>query len=311
MQLGLPYGVANHCGLPSERDAVALIRTALSCGIREVDTARAYGDAERRIGLALEIERGVGVDIVTKLDPMRELSANDPPRLAIEAASLSVQNSLRNLGREKLDVLLLHRADHREWWGGAIWRFLREERDEGRVGRIGVSVQSPAEALAVIGDPDVDHIQLPFNVLDHRWRESQFVEAARTRPDVVIHARSVLLQGLLIGISHAAWPRLHGKVDPKKVITVLSSLAGTLHRTGLVDLCTAFARAQGWIDGIIIGMESGNQLVANLECFCRPPLTASECAEVTRALPRCPENLLDPSRWPVIRADDPMVFGPG
>jgi aryl-alcohol dehydrogenase-like predicted oxidoreductase len=52
-QLGMPYGVANHCGLPSDADAAALLGAALMAGVRAFDTVRAYGASERRLGRAL------------------------------------------------------------------------------------------------------------------------------------------------------------------------------------------------------------------------------------------------------------------
>ncbi|MDP9263469.1 MAG: cytidylyltransferase, partial [Acidobacteriota bacterium] len=51
-QLGMPYGIANQQGMPSESDGFAIIRTAVASGVTSADTARGYGEAERRLGLA-------------------------------------------------------------------------------------------------------------------------------------------------------------------------------------------------------------------------------------------------------------------
>ena len=49
------------------------------------------------------------------------------------------------------------------------------------------------------------HIQLPFNLLDRRWKTAEFAAAAAARPDVTIHTRSTFLQGVLVsGIDR--WP---------------------------------------------------------------------------------------------------------
>src|SRR5262249_3027552 len=67
-QLGLRYGVANSAGMLADSEAISLVRAAIAGGIRTIDTARAYGDAERRIGLALQ-PGSPSTTIVTKLDP--------------------------------------------------------------------------------------------------------------------------------------------------------------------------------------------------------------------------------------------------
>jgi spore coat polysaccharide biosynthesis protein SpsF len=293
VQLGMPYGAANRSGMPSEADAVALIRNTISRGVRQIDTARAYGDAERRIGIAL-----AGADstatVVTKLDPMISLHRN--ARHAVATASESIEASRTALRRECLPVLLLHRAEHRLLWDGAVWQFLRDEQRRGRVGRLGISVQSPAEALAALSDPTVEHIQLPFNLLDHRWSDAGVIAALRRRPEVTVHARSVLLQGLLTADPLARWPLIDG-ISPGDLKATLFELAARFERSDVTDLAIAYVRAQDWIDGIVIGMETKEQLSSNLASFERPPLAIEGCNVIER-LPRLTETLLDPSLWP-------------
>ena len=49
-QWGLDYGITNSSGRISDSDLVGIVRLATDYGIRLVDTAPAYGDAERRLG---------------------------------------------------------------------------------------------------------------------------------------------------------------------------------------------------------------------------------------------------------------------
>ena len=146
-------------------------------------------------------------------------------------ARQSLEASRAALKRERLDALLVHRAWHREAWGGAVWKELIEQKEQGAIGRLGVSVGTPGEALAALADPHVDQIQLPFNLLDHRYGESGVIEAARRRPEVVIHVRSVLMQGLLGGSSQARWPAIDG-VDPPKILGALHECAQRCRRRG-------------------------------------------------------------------------------
>src|SRR5215475_14557030 len=59
VELGLDYGIASdgEARRPAESDARDLLHFALDCGINLIDTARAYGVAERIIGCALKDRR--------------------------------------------------------------------------------------------------------------------------------------------------------------------------------------------------------------------------------------------------------------
>ena len=294
-QLGLAYGVANRAGMPSEDDGIALVREALQSGIRGIDTARAYGDAERRIGLACP-PGSPAVPIVTKLDPLEHIPPEVAPEIAVNAARASLEASRAALLRHRVDTLLLHRAQHRTTWGGAVWDMLRSERDAGGIGNLGVSVQTPSEALAALDDRDVRHVQLPFNLLDRRWADAGVIDALRNRSDIVVHVRSVLLQGL-VDSPATRWPTIPG-LDPSQIVDHLQRLAGAFNRRSIIDVAVAFVRAHNWIDGIVIGMETREQLVSNIALFTQPALTADETSYAQATMPRLPIALLDPANWP-------------
>jgi aryl-alcohol dehydrogenase-like predicted oxidoreductase len=239
---------------------------------------------------------GRAARIVTKLGPLADLSGDALAEAAVAAADASFDQSLKALGRDSVEVLLLHRAEHRTAFGGAIWQRLKRHRDAGRIGKLGVSVQSPQEALAALDDADVEHIQLPFNLLDARWREAGVVEAARARPDVAVHARSIFLQGLLAANDASLWPETVG-VDADALTRMIAVLAYELERESPADLCLAYVRAQDFVRACVVGLETEAQLEENLRLFARPPLTAAECTCVEAAIPPLPGELLNPALW--------------
>ena len=65
-QLGMPYGAANRTGMLSDNEAVAILHAAVDAGVTCVDTARGYGESERRIGLAFRGLKGAPA-VVTKV----------------------------------------------------------------------------------------------------------------------------------------------------------------------------------------------------------------------------------------------------
>ena len=288
----MAYGAANRIGQPSAREAELILRSAASAGVQWIDTAAAYGSAEQRIGAALAGAKGAR--IVTKLAPLDEFDDASPSGAIRQAVVDSVRRSCTRLGADRLEVLLLHRAYHLTWRGGIVWNTLKELRDEGVIFDLGVSVYTPEEALAALDDPHVRHVQLPFNAIDWRWRSSGVIEGISRRPQVTIHARSALLQGLLAGDPGARWPQ---GIDRAELTASLMRLTRDLDRDSPADLCLAYVRAQAWIDGIVVGMETVSQLALNLALFARPPLTQDEIAFVDATLPRATERLLNPALW--------------
>jgi aryl-alcohol dehydrogenase-like predicted oxidoreductase len=294
VQLGLAYGAANRTGMPPREAALKLVKRAADAGVSAFDTARAYGEAEERLGAALN---GRKCFTTTKLSPLSHLR-EDASRAEVRAAvDESVAQSRAALDREVLDCVMLHRCSHLTAFGGAVWERLKELRDEGAIGRLGVSVQSPKEAREALSDSAVRHLQLPFNILDWRWRGSGVIAAIAKRKDVTVHARSAFLQGLLASGDPAIWPRVEG-VDAGAVIDWLAVQAAQFGRLNAADLCLAYVRGQNWIGGVVVGMENEDQLETNLHLMTRPPLSAQDCARLEGSRPRLPVRLLDPSQWP-------------
>lgn len=132
-----------------ERAAAAVVGSALDAGVRLVDSSPMYRGAERSLGAALADRRDEAT-VATK----------------IWAPSLDE-------GREQFRRQL-------EWYGGRIeieqvhnlvsWRehldWLEREREQGRVGRIGVTHYDASafdELAQAMRDPRVECVQLPYN----------------------------------------------------------------------------------------------------------------------------------------------------
>ncbi|MGC8534553.1 MAG: aldo/keto reductase [Rhizomicrobium sp.] len=294
VQLGLSYGAANRTGQPSHAAALRLVGRAFDHGISTFDTARAYGNSEERLGEALSARP---VRMVTKLSPLATLP-EDAPRETVRAeVDASIAQSLCALRQDRIDCLMLHRAAHRISHAGAIWERLIERVEEGVILALGVSVQSPQEALEALACPDVQHVQMPFNLLDWRWRHDGVIAAILARPQVTIHVRSVFLQGVLAARDPSVWPRLNG-VRATELVAHIDALVEDFGRYSPADLCLAYARGQQWVDGVVVGMETEDQLETNVSLFLRPPLSPQECRRIEARCPHVPEALLNPALWP-------------
>lgn len=293
VQFGLDYGRLNAAGRPRRAEACEMIRTAVRHGVTDIDSARCYGDAEEIIGEALRDGWRSRVRLLTKIDlPIKRTIDSAAAAAMVDAQAFA---SLRALRTDTLDVVMV-----REIWplreANAFWDRLLQLRDNGIIGVLGLSAQSPEETLLGLAIPEIGHIQLPCNILDYRWNDAQVPQAVRRRPDCVIHARSVYLQGLLAAGGPDQWP-LIDDLNPAEIITCLDMLAQENGFANRAALCLAYARSCDWIDGIVLGMDSAQQLATNLALFNETPLDPVHAAKLASSLPRVPHALLNPSKW--------------
>jgi aryl-alcohol dehydrogenase-like predicted oxidoreductase len=124
-------------------------------GIRTVMTADVYGEgeADRLLGRALaglprseyELVGAIGHDFYTgEREGPRGYPRFTDPRLRgpggyREYVRMATERSLERLGVPSLDLLLLHNPDRRGFESPEVWEALRELRDEGLTGRLGVA----------------------------------------------------------------------------------------------------------------------------------------------------------------------------
>jgi spore coat polysaccharide biosynthesis protein SpsF (cytidylyltransferase family)/aryl-alcohol dehydrogenase-like predicted oxidoreductase len=293
-QLGMDYGITNTAGRPNDAEALAIVSAALEGGVTQLDTARAYGDAELRVGRMLRRWPGYGMRVISKLRPPGELP-DDAPRAVVEGAvDQSVQGSCSDLGRSHIDVMLFHRCADMFRWNGAALERLSEHVRNGTIGEIGASVYTPEEAVRSLGDPRITQLQIPFNLLDQRWLEPEFQRAAAARRDLVIHARSIFLQGLLLS-EPGRWPAWAHAAP--RLCSDVRHLIRSLQRKCAADLCMAFVRAFPWITSLVVGVESAAQLRELLSLVCTPPLSPAQTATVRETFTYVPARLLNPVLW--------------
>ena len=284
-QIGMEYGIANRTGMPEAKLATDMLLAAAKAGITLVDTARAYGQSEQRIGNARS-----ALTVMTKLAPLEEA-------INIEEQVIdSIEASRSNLGLSSLPYVLLHRAEHLHTFGGAVWRQLLALQKQGIIERLGVSVTSPQEAIDALLVPQVECLQLPYNIVDCRWERAGVPALLLKKPEILVVARSALLQGVLTQEAEC-WPAIEPEIarDSAQQLDAWVTIFG---RKGRIDLCLSYVRAQPWIDTVVVGMETLQQLQNNIELFAQSALTLPECVAIREALTELPEAFLNPALWP-------------
>lgn len=293
-QLGLDYGVTNRAGRPTDAEALEILTVALRAGIAHIDTARAYGDAETRIGDLLSSLPGPRPQVVTKLPRLDSLPDDATVREVRAVIDANVYGSCRDLRCRQLGVLMFHdSADMYRWNGAAVAR-LSEHQSDGVIRALGVSVYSPDEAISCIADTRVTQLQIPFNLIDSRWVSGGFVRALQRRPDVRVHVRSIFLQGLLVN-GPEFWPSwFDGRHE---AVERIKFLVTALKRKSAVDLCLAYVRSFPWITTLVLGVETSAQLQDLVALSSEPTLAEDEVRHIQAELVGFPERLLIPSQW--------------
>jgi len=296
-QIGLKYGIANQTGRPSLSKTKLMLRTAIANGVEYFDTARAYGASEQVISKSLSGGWKARVKVITKLSPDMKIPKNADPRSVQAWVDASIFESCMQLGQKSLDVLMLHRAYQLTEFDGKIWDRLLELQRESVIDVLGVSIQSPEELSLALGNESVGFIQMPFNLIDWRWSELEngLIQAKINR-DLLVHVRSAFLQGLLLRLDSDLWQRAHCSA-PLKIFSWLQETVQINGCDDIADLCLRYARSQSWVDGVVVGMETQEQMVKNILYFNKPLLGASKLEEIESSRPIVDAQTLDPSLW--------------
>ena len=185
-------------GPVDEKEQDAVIERAVALGITLYETADSYagGEMERRLGRLLP--KGDAVRVATKIGT--DTSAS-PPRKRFEPVSLkaAAERSRERLGRETIDLLLLHNPSSEALKRGEATKALAELCEAGVAKTWGVSVGSADTAAEAVtaGAPVIELAHNAFHT-----RELLRISADVKEKNIGILARSVLAYGLLCG----GWP---------------------------------------------------------------------------------------------------------
>ena len=190
------FGCGSLMARTGRRESLAILATALDAGFTHFDVARlyGYGEAERVVGEALRPYLG-RVTVTTKAGLVpprggralalaksgaRAVTAVYPParralrrraegmvaggRFGVDDLRASFDESLRELGTERVDVLLLHEPSPRDLTGEVL-ELAAKWRESGRIGAFGAAPRredwpagAPPDGLDVlqIGDSTAD-----------------------------------------------------------------------------------------------------------------------------------------------------------
>ena len=180
------YGITNKGGASDPRRYWQLLETCLDHGIKKIDTAAAYGEAERLLG-----EFGMSrFAVITKVRCEESQAGKDLEGKLVE--------SLQRLKISRCYGLLLHNDQALSGpHGEKIAEALRRLSRKGLAEKVGISSYDPLSARTLSQKHGLHLLQVPCNPMDRRVLEAGLL-GQWAEEGVEVHVRSIFLQGLLL-----------------------------------------------------------------------------------------------------------------
>jgi aryl-alcohol dehydrogenase-like predicted oxidoreductase len=199
------WAIGGSWGEQKEEDSVAALHRALDLGCTFIDTAAGYGNgrSEKIIGKVLK-ERKETVFVATKTPPAPgpwppTPYCRDDERYAESHLRASVEERLRNLGTERIDLLQLHTWTRAWNRNPRPFEVLRKLQAEGKVRFVGLSTPEHDQngVIDLMRGGWLDAVQVIYNVFEQEPAAELLPVARETNVGVIV--RVVFDEGVLAG----------------------------------------------------------------------------------------------------------------
>lgn len=220
-QFGLNYGITNQRGKVKLKEIEKILQYAQRNNIFKIDTAYAYGNAEKILG-----------NFNLKNWKVSSKFPSIPKQQDAKRWIFSkVYKSLKNLNIKNLETLYVH--DTKQLYNQKIIKEISNALEELKrnkvIKKIGVSVYEPKEIYKLNKIINFDIVQAPFNILDKRVSNNKINEFLK-KDKIQLELRSIFLQGLLLINENNVPKKFHewkkffqklGEIKKKKNLTML------------------------------------------------------------------------------------------
>lgn len=190
------WAIGNAWGAVDDDESLNALRRAVDLGVNFFDTADVYGDGHsERLLAQLKRERKEDIVIATKAG--RRLNPHVASGYNRENLTAFIERSLKNLATDCLDLVQLHCPPAEVYYMPETFGVLDDLVAQGKIRYYGVSVEKVEEALKAIEYPNVQSVQIIYNIFRQRPAEVFFPRAQQLK--VGILARLPLSSGMLTG----------------------------------------------------------------------------------------------------------------
>ncbi len=274
--------------LPIQRvtvdEAVQLLRRAYEGGMRYFDTARAYTDSEKKVGIAFEGMRD-------KLFIATKTTAKTP-----EGFWQDLATSLELLRTDYIDVYQFHQASQvwRPGDGTGMYECMLEAKASGKIRHIGITAHKIGVAFEAVESGLYETLQFPFSYLSGE-QELRLVESCREH-NVGFICMKALAGGLITNSAAAmAWMTRFDNTLP---------IWGVQRPRELEEFLSYMDETPGWTPEIEAFVERERTELAGSFCrgcgYCMPcpmGIEINNCARMSLMLRRAPTTNWLSERW--------------
>ena len=190
------WGIGGSWTDVSTNTANQILKKSLDFGVNFFDTADVYGNgkSEQIIGKFFK-DTKINKYIATKIG--NKIKPHLPEKYNIQVFEKFIDQSLKNLGVDSIDLLQLHCPPRQLCGYYLIHEMMNNFIKKGKIKHYGFSVFNLDEAYSALNFKNVKSIQLVFNVLRQQPKK-EFLQKAKLN-NVAIIARGPLASGLLSG----------------------------------------------------------------------------------------------------------------
>ncbi len=295
-EIGLgTWQVGGRWGDPfSDETADKILHTAIDHGVNFIDTADVYGNAigesETAVGRVVR-SRSERIYVATKCG--RQINPHVNEGYTPAALTQYVEDSLRRMQLETIDLIQLHCPPTEVYYRPEIFETFSRLQEQGKIQRLGVSVEKVEEALKAISYTNVASVQIIFNIFRQRPAELFFEQAQRH--DIGVIVRVPLASGLLTGKftrestfgadDHRHFNRDGAAFDKGETFSgvpynigldAVDQLREHFNNVNLVHLALRYILLHEAVSTVIPGASRPEQVLSNLVASDSPPLSLSD-----------------------------------
>ena len=287
-QFGQKYGISNKNAILNESETKSIIKRTIDSGINFFDTAADYGNSEEILGKILALYKNKDLVIATKIKYIKDKFINS--KTIKKEIQSSLESSLKKLQRDYLDIVYIHQYLLFFSFPEIFLEVLNNYKKKGFIRYIGISLYEPYEINKALEYDEIDIFQIPYNVLNRDFEESNGINLLKQKEKLII-LRNIFLQGLFF-LSLNNLPKYFKPVQ-KTLKTFYKEIKKKFNSKEEFFLGYVLNKYR-W--PIILGVYFVSQLKKNLSIFDSPP-SKEIFKKVESKIPNISKAYTDPRNW--------------
>ncbi len=283
----------------NEQNAERIISQAIEEGVNFIDTADVYSDGLSEAAVA-KVAKKYNKEVLIATKCGRRIQPHTPEGYTVKRLIESVEDSLRNMQQDTIDLVQLHCPPTEVYKRPEIFEAFDRLKEQGKIRNLGVSVELVDEALMAMQYSNVTTVQIIFNMFRLKPSEQFFTEAKANNIGIIV--RVPLASGLLSGKltaqttfgpeDHRSFNRNGEAFDKGETFSGVDFELGLEAVEELKKIFPGQEPLAAWalrwvlmfpeVSTVIPGASRPEQLTANLQAAALPALTTAQMQGVQK-----------------------------